>query len=229
LHKPVLLTGLGHLWLHTPQCSTDVLMLVSHPFASLLSQQPNPPLQWSSTQLDDEQTATALVNAQALPQKPQFATDEERSASQVWLASFSQSSMGGVHDENPHCPEVQIGVPPAVGQTCVHVPQCFGSLFRSPSQPFFGSLSQSSKPESQAPRSQLPWVQSAVAWEKEQALPHTPQLDVSDAGAASQPFFGSLSQSSQSVPHVSIAQASALQSADALVSLQAEHDVAVHP
>jgi hypothetical protein len=103
-----------------------------------------------------------------------------------------QSPYGLVHDETPHTPATQFGVPPDTGHTCPQLPQLLMLVAVLVSQPLFGFPSQLPKPELQA-GTHTPAVHAFVPFAAVHATPHAPQF-VAVLIGVSQPFFGSPSQ-----------------------------------
>lgn len=81
------------------------------------------------------------------PQCPQLFGSVFRFCRQA--PTFSQSPKPGLHEETPHCPARQCGVPPFDGQVKAQLPQWVESELMSVSQPLSGSRSQSAKPTAQ--------------------------------------------------------------------------------
>lgn len=160
---------------------------------ALASQLPKPLLHAPSPQVPPEQVELAFGALQALPQKPQFCREVSRFVSQV-DALPSQSPLGGVHDDTPHTPALQTGVPPEAGQTRPHFPQFFGSCCTLVSQPLLSTESQLSKPGLHWASWQVPVAHDAVELAMAHTLPQEPQ-SVSVLSDASQPFAGLVSQS----------------------------------
>lgn len=103
---------------------------------------------------------------------------------------------------NEHAPPLQpapvvFGLPV---QSLAHVPQLVG-VVSAASQPLPPMLSQSPKPVEHVPRSQLPLVQTDVAFGREQAFPHMPQL-LTAPRSVSQPLDMLPSQFAKPLLHV---------------------------
>jgi hypothetical protein len=176
-----------------PQLPVFVWVFVSQPFAVLASQFPNPVLQEEIAHALETQAGVAFARLHALPQAPQLFTLFVRFVSQPFAPLPSQFPRPELHDETPHTPPTQFGVPPPVGQMLPQVLQLLTSVFVLVSQPLFGLPSQSLKPAAQV-GTQAPAVQVVVPFRLVQETVHDPQFAVVLSGV-SQPFRVLLSQS----------------------------------
>src|SRR5205823_6634520 len=118
------------------------------------------------THVAPEHAAVAFGSAgQGVLQAPQCSTSEESSLSQPLHRLMSQSAKPGSHaviEQKPVThPVAALG---SVGQTLPHDPQLLGSPWRSISQPFAASMSQSAKPTTQPPDTHWPATQSGCSF-----------------------------------------------------------------
>lgn len=164
--------------------------------------------------------SVAWLLEQEWPQAPQLLA-VVMAVSQPFAALPSQSA-------NPaaqvmwHTPATQVPAPPFWLQAWPHVPQLFGSLVRSISQPSAGFALQSAKPVLQAAIAHCEALQIGVAWVVLHARPHPPQLRTSFVTLVSQPLATLPSQSA--VPafvHVDTVHFWFVQTSFAVVWLQA--------
>jgi hypothetical protein len=164
--------------------------LRSQPFAGLPSQSANPALQAARTQFEARHAPVALLNPQALPQKPQLLASEARLVSHPSAGLLLQFANPGSQAPTLHTEAVQAPKPWATaGQTLPHAPQLLRSEVVLVSHPFEGLPSQLPKPAVQ------------VAW------PHTPPMQAAEVLAPEgqvmvQPpqLAGSLWRSTQAPP-----------------------------
>jgi hypothetical protein len=152
---------------HIPQFAGAVERSVSHPFAALPSQSPNPASHGPRVHTPPTHVALACAKLQALPQAPQFASEVARSVSHASLALALQSPRPAAHELAVHVPPVHAGVPD--GHAIPQPPQFAGDEVTFASHPFVASPSQFAKPALHAPSAHVPSTQFAVALAK----PHT--------------------------------------------------------
>ena len=107
------------------------------------------------------------------------------------------------------------GVACGVVQTAPQPPQLSRAV-RSTSQPFAGSPSQSSHPDSHAAMPQLPALHTPIACSGAQARPQAPQLASESLTGVSQPFVSSPSQSPKPTSQAATTQFRLTQAHDAL-------------
>jgi hypothetical protein len=187
--------ALVHAFPQPPQLATLKPRLVSQPLAGFPSQSSNPESHEVISHCPVLHAAPAFGRLHAFPQKPQFLASVPRLVSQTVLGSPSHSPVPAGHFEIPHCPELQIGLPPVAGHTLPQLPQLVGSPSVFASQPSLGSLLQSAYPASQLPMPHSPELHAGVAWGVTHALPQPPQLPGSLSSCASHPSLGSALQS----------------------------------
>jgi len=190
--------GRSHTLPQAPQSFGLVRRLVSQPLAGLWSQsaKPGSPSQPPGREhTPPTQLAVPLGTLQTTAHPPQL-------FGSVWLSMLqpvaywpSQFRNPGLHGPRAQTPWLQKAVPLASVHTLPQVPQLFGSVSTSISQPSAGSPSQSAKPGLHETIVQLPAVQATVSLELGHRSPHPPQLPVSVLPFTSQPSLGSLLQS----------------------------------
>lgn len=125
-----------------PQFAMDVVVLVSQPFAALLSQFAKPAAHTPSAQLDATQTAPALANAHTFAQAPQFETDVVVSVSQPVATIPSQSPRPTSHVDRMQTPALHTAPAPGKLHTVPHPPQLVVDVVVFTSQPFAAMPSQ---------------------------------------------------------------------------------------
>jgi len=174
---------------HAPQLATLPFESVTFSFVSQPSsggepassvaplQSPQPASQRIS-QIPPLQLGVPCAFEHTCPQCPQLFGSVFRFCRQA--PTFSQSPNPGLHEETPHCPAWQCGVPPFAGQANAQLPQCVESELMSVSHPFAGSRSQSAKPTAQVGvHARLPaWtspVQVVSPWLFRHSMPQPPQ------------------------------------------------------
>ena len=123
-----------------PQLPTLVLVFVSQPFPTLLSQFPYPALH-ATPQCPALQLAVPFVPLQAVLQAPQFVALVSVLVSQPLMALLSQFSYPAVH-AIPHCPPLQLAVPFVPLHDVAQVPQLVAFVLVFVSQPLERAPSQ---------------------------------------------------------------------------------------
>ena len=147
---------------HAPQLLVAVFVLVSHPFAELPSQLPNPAVQVPRVQVPVVQVSLAFARSHTLPQPPQFASVRVF-VSQPLFGLPSQS-------ENPaaqvgvHAPATHEVVPFAFVHAVPQAPQLVELVERFASQPLVVRPSQFPKPVLHVPRTHEPVEHTAPAF-----------------------------------------------------------------
>jgi hypothetical protein len=157
----------------TPQLLALVLVLVSQPFAGLLSQLPKPALQ-TGAQAPPEQLVVPLALVHGWPQPPQLLALVLVLASQPFDGLLSQLANPALQVGMQE-PAVQTVVPFAFVHELPQVPQFARVVFRLVSQPVEASPSQLPKPELQA-MEHAPSEQLGVPLVPLQDVPHAPQF-----------------------------------------------------
>jgi hypothetical protein len=184
---------------HAPQCNVDVASTASQPFAELRSQSAKPALQSKAHPPARHAVTLPALDTHALPQLPQFISDDDVSVSQPLLALESQSASGSVQAV-VHIPDTQAGVAPGRATHAVpHAPQSVSESSVFVSQPLAGSPSQSAKGATQVnPHDPALHVETALAGSGH-TCPHTPQCSGVVSVLLSQPFSVRPSQSAKGV------------------------------
>jgi hypothetical protein len=131
-------------------------MFVSHPFAAIPSQSPNPALHVVMVQPPFEQPAVAFASMQTVPHIPQLFTFVLTFVSQPSEAMRLQSAKGGAHASTLQLAITHFDDAFASEQTVSHDPQFCGSFCVSISQPSFVTLLQLEKPDSQLATAHAP-------------------------------------------------------------------------
>ena len=124
-----------------PQFAVVVLVLVSQPLTTLLSQLSNPALH-AIPHCPPLQLAVPFVPLHAVAQLPQLVAFVFVFVSQPFDRRPSQFPYPPLH-AIPHCPPLHVAVPFVPLHTVEHVPQRVGVVRRLTSQPFAGRPSQS--------------------------------------------------------------------------------------
>jgi hypothetical protein len=184
--------GAVHTMPQPAQLFGSVSVFDSQPLAWSPSQSVNPFRQKAKVQVPVLQLPAAFWGEQGAPHDPQLPT-VVRDVSQPLSRSPSQLAHRASHT-GVHTPAAQVVLPCPLAHVLPQVPQLASLVFRSASQPFCGSPSQSPQPGSQATSWQVPVWQLSEAWARSQATPQAPQLEFALSGA-SQPFSASPSQS----------------------------------
>ena len=100
-----------HACPHVPQLPRLVAVFVSHPFAGLLSQSPQPELHVPIAHDPLLHAAPAFAKLHALPQSPQLPTLALMFVSHPFAALPSQLPKPATHAARPHVPLVQAPTP----------------------------------------------------------------------------------------------------------------------
>jgi hypothetical protein len=177
----------------------DVASTASQPFAELRSQSAKPALQSKAHPPARHAVTLPALDTHALPQLPQFISDDDVSVSQPLLALESQSASGSMQAV-VHIPDTQAGVAPGRATHAVpHAPQSVSESSVFVSQPLAGSPSQSAKGATQVnPHDPALHVETALAGSGH-TCPHTPQCSGVVSVLLSQPFSVRPSQSAKGV------------------------------
>ncbi len=113
----------AHAFEHAPQCRASVSMLISQPFATVVSQSANPALHMPTAHTPAVHAGAALGAVQAIPQTPQFDGSLAVSTSQPFTGLASQLVKPALQDTTLHTPAVQVETLWAVAQVVPHTPQ----------------------------------------------------------------------------------------------------------
>jgi len=186
---------------HAPQLATSAPVAVSQPSSAAgaagCTQLPKPALQLElHTPPLQARDATEVV-AQARSQAPQWSVLVERSVSQPFAISPSQSPSEPGQLPIAHFPALQAGVPLGVVHTLPHAPQFRTSprIAVSQASSAAGAAGCRQSPRVSHTARQVPASQRTdevpVFW---QARPHAPQLSALVRGSVSQPLLGTPSQ-----------------------------------
>jgi hypothetical protein len=129
-----------------PQFVALTLRSTSHPLDATPSQFARPVLHVPSTHAPPVHEAPANGKLHALPQLPQFATDDESAVSHPFVPSPSQLPNPALHAPTTQAPPLH--EPDALGymHAFPHAPQFAESVFRFASQPFEVAPSQLPNP-----------------------------------------------------------------------------------
>jgi hypothetical protein len=187
--------------LQPPQFIRSELVAVSQPLRGLPSQSANPAPQ-TGTHAPLRQLVEPLELLQAMPQPPQLAMSASRLASQPLVASPSQLP-NPVAQLIAQVPWVQAAVPLVELQRVPQSPQWLVLVWRSVSQPFCLSPSQSPKLALQV-GVQAPAVQLEVPFGFTHSASQAPQCLEFVASSISQPLPAFLSQSAKPDLHDAI-------------------------
>jgi hypothetical protein len=220
MHEGIAFGAAGHELPHMPQFAF-VSSVASQPSPAMPLQSPKPASHVSSAHLPFVHAALPFANEQALLQNAQSSIVPS-GVSQPSAVFALQSAVPGMQGFGWHLPCLHV----SKAVHCVpHVPQLLGSLESSPSQPFAGSLSQSSNPALHAPSVQLPETHAAIAFCAVHKVPQVPQFAGSVAVTASQPLLASASQSANPALHAPTMQdPPGVQAGVAFATLQGVHD-----
>jgi hypothetical protein len=150
-----------------------------------------------------EQVAVEFESAQVEPQVPQLLSVRV-DVSQPLLSTPSQFPKPALHVAMAQLPVLQVAVALVRPQVPPQTPQ-FVRVFRRVSQPLPSRPSQLPQPASHERIWQLPLPQVAVAFAREQVVPHAPQL-VSVVVDVSQPLLSMPSQLAKPVLQLAIPQ-----------------------
>ncbi len=170
------------------QLLTFVVVLISQPFATLLSQLAKPASQLiAHVPLMHE--GVPLFVLHPAPQLPQCSTLVFKFVSQPFDATPSQSPKPMLHDTIVQPPFEQPAVAFGKLHTVPHAPQLFTFVFTFVSQPSEAARLQSANGAAHTSTRQLPIVHFVDAFGSEQALSHVPQFCGSVCVLISQPSF----------------------------------------
>jgi hypothetical protein len=176
-HSPAAQLGVPLVLLHTvphaPQWFVLVLVAVSHPFAALPSQLPNPASQETIAQVPVEQLSVAFARLQGMPHAPQLARDLS-SASQPFADAPSQLPQPASHAPGWQVPPKHSAAACAKLHALAHAPQWLTLLTRLVSHPLLARPSQLPQPPSHT-MEQAPPVHTAEPWAPAHTVPHAPQ------------------------------------------------------
>ena len=123
-----------------PQLVALVFRFVSHPFAAIPSQSPNPALHMAIVQPPFEHAGVALANMQTVPQAPQLFTFVLMFVSQPSVATRLQSANGGAQASTLQLPMTHLVDEFGSEQALSHVPQFCGSVWVLISHPSLSTL-----------------------------------------------------------------------------------------
>lgn len=157
-----------------PQFCREVCRFVSQ-VEALPSQSPFGAVHDETPQTPALQIGVPPEAGQALPHVPQFFGSCCTLVSQPLFATESQLSKPALHWANWQVPVEHEAVALAMAHTLPQEPQSV-SVLSDASQPVAGLLSQSPKPELQAPMPHCPATQVPAAFNGLQALPQNPQF-----------------------------------------------------
>jgi len=181
-----------------PQFTTLVRMFASQPFAAFPSQF-SKPLAHTMVQPDATHAGDAFVRAgHAIPQRPQFATDEVTSVSQPFVSFASQLPVPEAQVPSTQDPATHVADACGKPQTCPQMPQFDSFVASATSHPLVASLSQSAKPALHREITHAPAEQPGTPPAAWQASPHIRQFATSVRVSTSQPFAEFPSQSARS-------------------------------
>ena len=137
----------AHALLQSPQFATLELVSTSQPSFAMPLQSLKGALHEPTPQAPIAHPGAPLATAaQTVPHALQFIASLERLTSQPSLGFLLQSANGALHEPMAQTPCAHDATPfCAGGQALAHIPQFFGSLPLSTSQPFAGLPSQSLK------------------------------------------------------------------------------------
>ena len=185
---------------HAPQLPRLVCTFVSHPFATLPSQLPNPGSH-AIEHAPPVQLAVPFALEHAVPHAPQFAVLAAVFTSHPFADTPSQFANPAPHVPSVHVPPEHDSAAFDRSQSDPHAPQ-FVSVVSGVSHPLPGLPSQSPNPPLQLDTPHLPATQFGVPPAAGHTFPHCPQLLMLDAMLVSHPFTGLPSQSSYPALHV---------------------------
>jgi hypothetical protein len=174
-----------------PQWVGLVVVLVSHPLATLPSQLPKPAEQ-PMEQEPPEQLGVPLTLEHAAPQLPQFAALVFVLVSQPFVALPSQLPKPGSHPTSWQVPLEHDSVAFGMSHATPQAPQLV-RVFRLVSHPLVGSPSQFAKPDAQV-GTHVPPVHVDVPFAFEHTVPQVPQFAGLVFRFASQPLAATPSQ-----------------------------------
>ena len=165
----------GHGAPQRPQFVMDAVRSVSQPLASLPSQFPEPALHAASTHAPATHDGDAWAKPHARPHEPQLDVFEASVTSHPSAGSPLQSAKPALHRATAQAPAVHAATPSATRQTAPHVRQFITSAWRSVSQPFAATPSQSARPGAHVERVHTPPEHDPAPPGKLQAFAQIPQ------------------------------------------------------
>src|SRR5688572_29493283 len=177
-----------------PQLLGSSVTSVSHSVSSSPSHSARGSAQFEIPHTPSKQAGLPTAVGQRSSHMPQWSTLALVFVSHPSSAPLMQSPRPS-SQRIPHSPSSHTGVPPLSLQCVVQSPHVSGAP-RSASHPSAMSPLQSSNPGSHS-ASQTPSTQTPLALSGRQRSPHAPQWDTEEPRSASQPLFGSPSQSSK--------------------------------
>jgi hypothetical protein len=184
VHVPAVHPGVAFGRLHTaphaPQLFTLFCVLISQPSAAFMLQFAKPMLQLATPHTPIAHEPVAFAGAHAIPQPPQCARALCVSTSQPFAALPSQFAKPMLQLAIPHEPIAHEPVAFAGAHAIPQPPQCARALCVFVSQPLAALPSQLPKPALQLAIPHAPIAHEGVAFATVHALPHAPQLLVSD-------------------------------------------------
>jgi hypothetical protein len=196
----------GHTLLHAPQLLTLVVVLISQPFPTAMSQFWKPALQ-AIEHWPPAHDGTPLFALHAAPQPPQFAALVLTLTSQPFAWMPSQSAKPALHEPTTQLPFEQAAVAFGTLQTRPHIPQLAAAVLRLVSQPSWAMRLQSAKGGAHWFTAHAPAAHALLALGSEQTKSHEPQFCASAWMFTSQPLPATVSQSTKPAWQLPIEQA----------------------
>ena len=195
--------GRVQAWPHVPQFIALVEVSISQPSAAFRLQSACGGVHASPEQVPLEQPWVPPTTLQAWPHMPQLFGSLDVLTSQPLAGFKSQSANPVLQVGLEHTPLEHVSVPPAVLHACPHVPQFFGSLDVSTSQPFEATPSQFANGAVHVGIEQAEATQLSLPPLWLHLLPQAPQLAAFVERLTSQPSAALMSQSALGGLHVS--------------------------